>query len=543
MYKKIQFQLRIRLKLRYEAFSLIEAAFAILLIGIFSSMLIPYYHALNARQNLQVTQLRANYIRKAIEGYVMRYGFLPSAASDTNGNEVSGLIRGYIPYKTLGISKNYIYDGKGKLFSFVVNEYLMLAKYKKQMPDGASDSDNPYVVMPISRPLFIPLVERRLKSSDYASGKDTLEQAQEKCLKIMEQPILLGMHFSRIPQYVRVINGVAMPITGRCSMKDNIGQVSIDSLQKLNKLIITKNGKNIINNINKIYTFRLACEKYDSSTARVDYQLCVDYPPSILKPIAYRLAQGATQKLPAYGMYPSSEGFSSCRHYSATNYPGSLSSQNRGEAIEFDGPDVPRWYRFAKEDLQRIDLDKKHENADAVAWLLISHSHKYNRHTRLNARSEHIFSLDGGDLIFYQTRFNLAGQLGHPCSAVPVAISPVYSSVLCLEHTKFKYRTYQQAIDFLLLQVARFKARYHFFEKKMKCKTCGMIYYTKGIVITCAECIAKTREVAERSYSQAYRNEREDSAPDDVGIEVVLQQLHVLYEADCESFLHRVVDL
>lgn len=535
-------QSRARIIPRFAAFSLIEAAFAILLIGIFSSMLIPYYHALNARQNLQVTQLRANYIRKAIEGYVMRHGFLPSAASDTNGNESSNLIRGYVPYKTLGISKNYIYDAKGKLFSFIVNEYLMLAKYQKRLPDGTTDNDNPYTVMPISQP-FMPLIERRLKSSDYASGKDTLEQAQEKCSKIMDKPISLGMHFCRLPEYVRVINGVAMPITGRCSMKDNVGQISMDSLQKLNKLIITKNGKNIINNINKIYTFRLACEKYDFPTARADYQLCADYPPAILKPIAYKLAQGAAQKLPAYGMYPSSEGFSSCRHYSSANYPGSSSSQNRSEAIEFDGPDVPRWYRFQKEDLQRIDLDRRHENADAVAWVLISHCHKYNRHTRLNARSDHIFSLDSSDLIFYQTRFNLAGQLGHPCSAVPPAISPVYSSVLCLEHTKFKYRTYKQAIDFLLLQIARFKARHDFFEKRMKCKTCGAIYYTKGVVITCAECIAKTREVAVRSYSQAYRNEREDQAPDDIGIEGSLQQLHALYEADCESFLHAVADV
>ena len=139
--KKLAYQIS---KKTTPAFSLIEAAFAILLIGIFSSALIPYWHTLNAKHNLAITQLRANYIRKSMEGYVARYGFLPSAASDTRGIEKQGISRGFVPYKTLGIPRQYIFDAKGNPFSFIVNEHLMLAKYQ----------NNPLTPLPISFPIF-----------------------------------------------------------------------------------------------------------------------------------------------------------------------------------------------------------------------------------------------------------------------------------------------------------------------------------------------------------------------------------------------------
>jgi len=59
-----------------RAFSILEAAFALLLIGIFATIIIPYWKLLHDRENYFLTQSRANYVRKAVQGYVARHGFL-----------------------------------------------------------------------------------------------------------------------------------------------------------------------------------------------------------------------------------------------------------------------------------------------------------------------------------------------------------------------------------------------------------------------------------------------------------------------------------
>lgn len=88
--------------------------------------------AVTKKHRLSLTKMRANYIRKNLEGYVARYGFLPYASSNLNGLESEGVCVGYLPYRTLGIDKSYAYDGSGKPFSFMVNKNLVL-KFQKNL--------------------------------------------------------------------------------------------------------------------------------------------------------------------------------------------------------------------------------------------------------------------------------------------------------------------------------------------------------------------------------------------------------------------------
>jgi len=110
---------------KYSAFSLLESALAIFLIGILLSGLISYWQLTTYKNKLNITINRANYIRKSLQGYVMRYGFLPYA-SDHSGMQINGKVIGFLPYKILGINQIYSKDGFGRDFIYVVNENLVL---------------------------------------------------------------------------------------------------------------------------------------------------------------------------------------------------------------------------------------------------------------------------------------------------------------------------------------------------------------------------------------------------------------------------------
>jgi hypothetical protein len=96
--------------------------------GIFITCCSLCYSSINTEYCLDITTIRANYIRTAIEGYVARIGFMPYA-SDENGVEIVGKTNGFVPYKTLGIPKKYIHDGWNKRFRYIMCEALAAKKY------------------------------------------------------------------------------------------------------------------------------------------------------------------------------------------------------------------------------------------------------------------------------------------------------------------------------------------------------------------------------------------------------------------------------
>lgn len=111
---------------KIKAFSIIEIGFSVIILGFFLSFFLRYWNIANFKSKLDETKYKANYIRKSIEGFVVRKGFLPYAAKDLNGIEEDNFTSGYLPYKTLGIPKFMIYDSKGKAFQYIVNQRLAL---------------------------------------------------------------------------------------------------------------------------------------------------------------------------------------------------------------------------------------------------------------------------------------------------------------------------------------------------------------------------------------------------------------------------------
>ena len=114
---------------KYKAYILIETSLSILMLGISLVIILSYskYSLYKIQKN--ETKCKANYIRKAIEGYVARHGMMPSAGNE-DGEEVEGLYKGFVPYKALGISKIYKNDGFNKSFVYFVNPNFVLSEYK-----------------------------------------------------------------------------------------------------------------------------------------------------------------------------------------------------------------------------------------------------------------------------------------------------------------------------------------------------------------------------------------------------------------------------
>lgn len=117
---------------RLKASLLAECSIGLFLIGIMLSLSANYWRAINYEKNLFTTEKKIQDIKIALEGYVVRYGFLPNAAKDEQGNSSDECLIGNIPYKAIGLSKEYLKDDFGNLFQFIVNENLTLNYHLKK---------------------------------------------------------------------------------------------------------------------------------------------------------------------------------------------------------------------------------------------------------------------------------------------------------------------------------------------------------------------------------------------------------------------------
>ena len=115
---------------KLKGFVLLEISISLLIVSIFLSICFEYVKRRQEQNQKFKTQKNANYIRKAMQGFVAKKGFLPCCAENENGKEKENNFSGFVPYKTLGIPKKYIYDGKNKPFTLYINKDLALSSYK-----------------------------------------------------------------------------------------------------------------------------------------------------------------------------------------------------------------------------------------------------------------------------------------------------------------------------------------------------------------------------------------------------------------------------
>lgn len=337
------FILNVAKKKKLRAFSILESAFALLLIGIFSAILIPYWQLLHAQENYCITQNRANYIRKAVEGYVARHGFLPYAG-DEKGMDIEGKLRGFVPYRTLGIPKMYIYDGYGKPFSFIVNQCLVGKCWKKLG----------YHIIPITVPVSIHQ-EHIMTKAAISKPKITLGVSFNRLYQFSTSYENARWFKHPIPEQVKVENAIKYSKTMfedgyPFEVKEGLEWMTFivddyDRLKNINRLFVMKDKKSILQpTIIHIY------DKF-----RYDPEERFDEESFALAKIIFTL---------------------------------------------------------------REDWD---DSYDAIAWVLISH----HKNSKVNEGADREISLNSSDLIFWQSRFNLAAQIKCPPTSQPMDCSIV----------------------------------------------------------------------------------------------------------------------
>ena len=115
---------------RLPAFSLIEVAIVLMILGIIAGMGLPALGNMLTTQKHQLTRQRQERVLQALAAYALQHNKLPWPSSDTRGIEDRRAQRGIVPYKTLGISEAEARDGYNHWMTYIPHQQLTME------PDG-----------------------------------------------------------------------------------------------------------------------------------------------------------------------------------------------------------------------------------------------------------------------------------------------------------------------------------------------------------------------------------------------------------------------
>ncbi len=104
-----------------NGFTLIEMAFVMLIVGLLVTLGIETLPLMIKQNKLSENKAIVKDAKTAIIGYVKANGRLPFAAATANGNPTNATYRGYLPYATLGMSRN---DSAGRVLRYAVDGEL-----------------------------------------------------------------------------------------------------------------------------------------------------------------------------------------------------------------------------------------------------------------------------------------------------------------------------------------------------------------------------------------------------------------------------------
>ncbi|WP_038465963.1 hypothetical protein [Candidatus Odyssella acanthamoebae] len=114
---------------RLPAFSLIEIAIALIIIGILASLTIPVITTHHRFNQQKTTDNHREQIMAALAAYVLQYHRLPAPAPTSEGKAIEKCTKpaqcvGFVPFTTLGLSEKTAKDGYGNWFTFAVHPEL-----------------------------------------------------------------------------------------------------------------------------------------------------------------------------------------------------------------------------------------------------------------------------------------------------------------------------------------------------------------------------------------------------------------------------------
>jgi type II secretory pathway pseudopilin PulG len=114
---------------RLPAFSLIEIALALIIVGILASLTIPLITTHHHFNQQKTTDNNRDQIVAALAAYALQYHRLPTPAPTSEGKAIENCRNpaqcvGFVPFTTLGLSEKAAKDGYGNWFTFAVHPEL-----------------------------------------------------------------------------------------------------------------------------------------------------------------------------------------------------------------------------------------------------------------------------------------------------------------------------------------------------------------------------------------------------------------------------------
>ncbi|MDR1032332.1 MAG: prepilin-type N-terminal cleavage/methylation domain-containing protein [Holosporales bacterium] len=125
-----------------RGFALLEVAIAIMVMGVILGILGPSLNTLRLCSSLQSNKQKYERICYAIAAYVIRNSHLPAPASEPNSGEsnLDSPNLGFIPFKSLGLSKDVSVNSAGKPIKYIPNKTLVEATVINKPGGGARSS-------------------------------------------------------------------------------------------------------------------------------------------------------------------------------------------------------------------------------------------------------------------------------------------------------------------------------------------------------------------------------------------------------------------
>ncbi len=140
-YKWLYFCRKSTLNSHLKAFSLLEVAISLVVMGLIISAAVPTYNRFVNAKKYQQSKKLMDSTMYALALYVKDHNKLPCPASNTSGFAMQsclGFSKGYVPYNTLGLDPKYAKNGFGRWLTYVMDGF-----YSQQTFQGlAMDETN-----------------------------------------------------------------------------------------------------------------------------------------------------------------------------------------------------------------------------------------------------------------------------------------------------------------------------------------------------------------------------------------------------------------
>ncbi|WP_342261776.1 hypothetical protein [Alphaproteobacteria bacterium endosymbiont of Tiliacea citrago] len=166
---------------KINAFSLLELTLSLSIMGLMLTSLTILHTLISKMNKKDINETKYHHIRIAMQNYLLKNGKLPYASKNEDGNSSITLYQGYVPYKTLGISKTYLYDANNRAFLYVVNPLLTDTNIPIQTPLSYYPKEK--------EKSFLRLYKQHenILYHDYYSQENQLEIFDEKNISVIEE--------------------------------------------------------------------------------------------------------------------------------------------------------------------------------------------------------------------------------------------------------------------------------------------------------------------------------------------------------------------